>query len=99
MPEIVDKNGFKIGTLPNNLVLICRFEDHNLMSSLLYSVLFVIYMFSAKIWVVKTSLRIVKYESRVVKSNPDIYFLFIRICNNILCVCNLVFISSCIINV
>ena len=29
--EIVDKNGFKIMTLQNNLVLICRFSDHNLM--------------------------------------------------------------------
>ena len=30
MPEIVDKNVFKIMTLLNNLVLICSFEDHNL---------------------------------------------------------------------
>ena len=28
--EIVDKNVFEIMTLPNNLVLICRFKDHNL---------------------------------------------------------------------
>ena len=27
-------------------------------------------MFSSKIWFVKTSARIMKYESRVVKSNP-----------------------------
>ena len=33
-------------------------------------------MFSAKIWFVKTSTRIVKYESQVVKSNPIIYYCF-----------------------
>ena len=29
------------------------------------------YVFSAKIWFVKTSTRIVKHKSRVVRSNPD----------------------------
>ena len=29
------------------------------------------YMFSAKIWFMKTSTRIVKHESQVIKSNPD----------------------------
>ena len=36
-----------------------------------YSVPFVKYQFSAKIWFVKTSTIIMKYKSRVVKSNPD----------------------------
>ena len=40
-----------------------------------YSIWFMKYVFFAKIWFVKTSIKIVKYESRVVKSNPD--FLFI----------------------
>ena len=35
-----------------------------------HSIWFVKYVFSAKIWFVKTLTRIVKYESRVVKSNP-----------------------------
>ena len=30
MLEIVGKSVFKIMTLPNDLVLICRFQDHNL---------------------------------------------------------------------
>ena len=33
MLEIIDINVFEIMTLPNNLVLICRFLDHNLMFS------------------------------------------------------------------
>ena len=28
-------------------------------------------MFSAKIWFVKTSTRIVKYQSQIIKSNPE----------------------------
>ena len=35
-----------------------------------YSVWFVKYVFSVKIWFVKTSAGIVKYESQVIKSNP-----------------------------
>ena len=35
-----------------------------------HSIRFVKYVFSAKIYFVKTSTRIVKHESRVVKSNP-----------------------------
>ena len=35
-----------------------------------HSLWFVKYMFSTKIWFVKSSTKIVKYESRVVKSNP-----------------------------
>ena len=35
-----------------------------------YSIWFVKYVFSAEIWFVKTLTRIVKYKSRVVKSNP-----------------------------
>ena len=30
MKEIADKNDFKNMTLPYNFVLVCRFEDHNL---------------------------------------------------------------------
>ena len=32
MPEIIDKNTSEIMTLPNNLVLICRLQNHNAMS-------------------------------------------------------------------
>ena len=35
-----------------------------------HSLWFVKYMFSAKIWFMKTSTRIVKYKSQVIKSNP-----------------------------
>ena len=35
-----------------------------------HTVWFVKYVFFAKIWFVETSVRIVKYESRIVKSNP-----------------------------
>ena len=31
------------------------------------------YVFSAKIWFVKTSTRVVKYELEVIKSNPATY--------------------------
>ena len=41
-----------------------------------YSIWFVKYMFSAKIWSMKTSTRIVKYESWVVKSNTDVLVIF-----------------------
>ena len=44
----------------------CRFQNHILVISLW----FVKYEFSTKIWFVKTSTWIVKYESRVVKLNP-----------------------------
>ena len=33
---------------------------------------FMNYVFSVKIWFVKNSTRIVKYESQIVKSNPDV---------------------------
>ena len=36
--EIVDKNAFDIMTLPNNLVLICRLSDHNLVFWWLYMI-------------------------------------------------------------
>ena len=38
MPEIVDKNVFKIGTLQDNLLLICRFYDPNLVFCSLYMI-------------------------------------------------------------
>ena len=56
-------------TLLNNLVPICRLWHHNLVSSSC-SVWFLKYDFSAKIWFMKTTTRIVKYESRVLKRNP-----------------------------
>ena len=37
---------------------------------------FVKYVFSTKIWLVKTSTWFLKYESRVVKSNPDKFLIF-----------------------
>ena len=72
MLEMVDKNVFEIMTLLNNLVFLCRFYGHN----------YTLYdsrkmFFYAKIWFVKTSTRIVKYKSRVVKLNPVMILLSI----------------------
>ena len=64
--EVMDKNVFKIMTLLNDSVLICKFEDHNPV----FCSLLVKCVFSAKIWFKKTSTRIMKYESWVIKSNP-----------------------------
>ena len=62
MLAIVDGNVFKVLTLSNNLVIICVLLTlHDLWKMC---------VFSAKIWFVKTLTRIVKYESRVIKSNP-----------------------------
>ena len=66
--EITDQNVFKIMTLSNNLVLVSRFYNHNLVFSSFY-VIREICIF-AKIWFMKTSTRIVKTKSRVIKSNP-----------------------------
>ena len=63
MLVVANKNVFKIMKLRTNLVLISRFQARNLVFCSLYI------MFSAKIPFVKISTRIVKYESRVVKSN------------------------------
>ena len=53
MQEIIDKKAFEIITLPNNLVLICKFKDHNLV---FYSLCMICEIcISAKIWFVKTS--------------------------------------------
>ena len=68
MLETINKNAFEIMTLPNNLVLICRFEDHNLMFCSLYMVCNICFLL--KHGSQKTSARVVKYESQVVKSNP-----------------------------
>ena len=38
MLEIVDNNVFKIMAMPNNLVLVCRFEDHDLVFCSLYMI-------------------------------------------------------------
>ena len=64
MLKIVAKNVFKIMTMPNNWVG----HDHNLAFCSFYTIREIV--FSAKIWFVKTSTRVVKYESQVVKSNP-----------------------------
>ena len=55
-------------TLPNNLIL-AGFKTIILCS--VHSIRFVKYEFSTEIWFVKISKRIVKYESRVVKSNTE----------------------------
>ena len=57
MLEIVDKNVFEIMIMPIIGYLFAGFKSTTL--------------FSAKIWFVKTSARIMEYESRVVKLNPD----------------------------
>ena len=50
MLEIICKNVFEIITLPNNLVLACRFKYHNLV---FYAVCLICEMFfSGKIWLV-----------------------------------------------
>ena len=36
--EIVDKSAFEAITLPDNLVLICKFRGHNLVFSSLYMI-------------------------------------------------------------
>ena len=69
---IVDKNIFKIMTLPNNfcdLVLISSFKT--IILCCVHSIWFVKYMFSAEIWFVKTLSWIMKYESQLLKSNLD----------------------------
>ena len=55
-------------TLRNNLIL-AGFKTIILCS--VHSIRFVKYEFSTEIWFVKTPKRIVKYESRVVKSNAE----------------------------
>ena len=45
----------------------------------LHSMWFMKYRFSAEIWFVKTSTRVVRFESRVIKLNSEIYF-----CENLL---------------
>ena len=47
----------------------------------LHSMQFVKCVFSAKIWLVKISTRIVKYKSRVVKSNPVLQWSMIMFCS------------------
>ena len=56
MLEIPDKNVFKIVTLPNNLILISRLLDHNLVFCSLYMIHEICV---SEIWLVKTSTRIV----------------------------------------
>ena len=77
MLDIVVKNILKIIAVSNNLVFICRFYNHNLV--FIHYLWLVKYAFSTKKWFVKTSCRIMKYKSRVVKMNPgksDFYELW-----------------------
>ena len=62
MLKIVDKNVFKTMTVPNDLKLIVGFKTIILCP--LHSKRFVKTFFSAKIWFVKTSTKVVKNESR-----------------------------------
>ena len=64
------KNLFEIMTLADNLVLIYRFQDHNLV---LCSLNTFCDFFFAKIWFVETSTRVMKYELRTLMSNPVKY--------------------------
>ena len=66
MLQIIEKSVFEIMTLPINLVLSCRFKDHNLV----FCSLCMILETCVHVWSVKISTRILKYESRIVKSNP-----------------------------
>ena len=58
--KIVDKNVFKTMAMPNNLILISRFQDNNVVFCSFYMIRENV--FSAKIWFVKTSTRVMKYE-------------------------------------
>ena len=78
MLEIADMNVFKIMPLLNNLVIICKVFVYiklicagfkTIMLCSVHSFWLVKYEFSAKIWFIKTSTRIVKYESQVIKLN------------------------------
>ena len=57
-----NKNVFETIKIINSLGLVCRFYDHNTAFCSLY-------MISVEIWFMKTSTRIMKYKSRVIKSN------------------------------
>ena len=67
MLEIINKNVSEIMTMPNNLILAWRFKT--IILCFFHSVRLMKYVFYAKIWFMKTSTRIVKSESQVVKSN------------------------------
>ena len=68
MLAIVNGNVFKVLTLPNNLIIICRRPWPCVLLTLHDSSKMC--LFSAKLWFLKTLTRIVKYESEVIKSNP-----------------------------
>ena len=77
MLVIVDKNVFKVMTLPVCYCRIIWFSFASFKTIMLCSVLSiwpVKYEFSAEIWFVTTLTRIVKYESQVAKSNPENLF-------------------------
>ena len=56
MLEIINNNVFEIITLPNNLIRICRLKIVILCS--VFSVWFVKYLFSAKMWFLKPQLEL-----------------------------------------
>ena len=68
MLKIVDKNVFEVITYQVICYLFAAFK--NIILSSVHSIIFMKYVFAAKIWFMKTSARIVKYESQAVKSNP-----------------------------
>ena len=75
--EIVNKTALKLWHCQITWYLFAGFKTIILCS--IHSIQFVKYVFSAKIWFVKTSTKIVKYESRVVKSNLGLIVKFHKI--------------------
>ena len=77
---IVDKSIFKIITWLNNLVLITGFNTR--IFCCVHFIWFMNYIFSTKMWFVKTLSWIVKFKSQVVKWNPALfatYLSFLRL--------------------
>ena len=64
---VLDQNILKVMTLSNNLVVICRFQDHNpVLLALIHENLC-----SVKVWFKNAFTIIEKYESKVLKLNPE----------------------------
>ena len=62
-------------SLPHSSVFIFSFEGHNLVFCSLHMIREICFLLNFGL---KTSTGIVKYESRVVKSNPDKIFFFLK---------------------
>ena len=77
--EPVNKNVLRILTLVNNLVLFVAFKTKVLCS--VHSIWFVKHVFSAKIQFLKTSIRIVKCESRIATHWPMIHHASLNLLN------------------